>query len=260
MDNTEILYRLNADYKNTTYQQEYWSNYLSNGKQVILLVTTYFRGGTFKIRLDNAEKKEILKKNEISLNDYNITCEELLEKCAHWEEIQNESSYNKEELREIYCLRLICCNIKNGEEYNGENERSLGEELLEENKWSLENTIYGIDTGCILAKIQNNDDDTNDDELSIDSGQFKCQRCEHTEDKNNCYKCDDDDICSSCYGNGGDYGPLEEWVCEYCLPACLTCGGSIRHSQDECCGNGRSDIPNHCIDSRKQKRKVFTYM
>jgi len=68
------IYNITADYKKTTYQLEHWTNVLSNGKHVTLLVYTYFYWGTFEIELTDKEKEDILKKDEIVLNDYIISC------------------------------------------------------------------------------------------------------------------------------------------------------------------------------------------
>jgi len=239
MENTEKVYRLTADYKKSTYQAEHWTNVLSNGKRVTVVVTTYFWWGTFEVTLNNKEKEELLKKEQIVLNDYSCCCEELEEGCDRYDEIKNKSSYTDEELREIH--RLIYCDQYNKENYDSEEEYSLEEDILEANGWSMDDTIYGIDSGCVLECIDAEEINEDDNE-SVRSGQFKCEKCEIIEEKNSCYKCAEDNICSNCYGEGGDYGPYEEWVCEECLPNCLICGSTLRQAQDECCGNSRSDM------------------
>lgn len=56
-----------------------------------------------------------------------------------------------------------------------------------------------------------------------------------------CSRCDEEDICERCEGDGGDYGENEEWVCNRCLPTCLVCGKKLFCVDEECCGGGRSD-------------------
>ena len=99
---------------------------------------------------------------------------------------------------------------------------------------------------------ENNDADGEDD--SVESNEFKCERCFNIGGVNNCFICEQENICETCHGNGGDYGENEEWVCNKCLPTCLTCGVSLSSICDKCCGNGRSDIP--VINSREDDNLV----
>jgi len=137
------IYHLIADYKKSTYQTEQWNNVLSNGKHVRFEVTNYFYWGTFEIELTDKEKKEILKKNSIILNDYpGVSVESLYSGCDCYDEICNRDSYTKEELKEIHSLL-----------YLDPNNEYTNIDILEQNSWSMDNTIYGIDTGCELECI-----------------------------------------------------------------------------------------------------------
>ena len=149
-------YSLTADYKKCTYQTEQWNNVLSNGKHVRFEVTNYFYWGTFEIDLSDKEKEEILKKDSIILNDYSVSCPELDSGCACSDEICNEDSYTEEELLEIN--RLIYRSIED-EEYDSDEEYSLDTSVLEQNGWSMDDTIYGMDTGCELELISIEEDD-----------------------------------------------------------------------------------------------------
>ena len=149
-------YSLTADYKKCTYQTEQWNNVLSNGKHVRFEVTNYFYWGTFEIDLSDKEKEEILKKDSIILNDYSVSCPELDSGCADSNEICNEDSYTEEELMEIN--RLIYRSIED-EEYDSDEEYSLDTSVLEQNGWSMDDTIYGMDTGCELELISIEEDD-----------------------------------------------------------------------------------------------------
>jgi uncharacterized UBP type Zn finger protein len=83
-------------------------------------------------------------------------------------------------------------------------------------------------------KTQNSDE--------IDDDEFKCNKCDTVQGFNNCQRCDAENVCEECHGQGGDYGPNEIWVCHDCLPTCLECKTKLYSACDECCGKGRSDL------------------
>ena len=146
------IYNITANYKKSTYQIEHWTNVLSNGKHVTLLVYTYFYWGTFEIELTDKEKEDILKKDEIVLNDYSVSCVELDSGCDCYEEIENDEKYTKEELDEINKL-IYWHKDYHDEEYNTNTEYDFEQDILELNDWDLDDTIYGFDTGCELELI-----------------------------------------------------------------------------------------------------------
>jgi hypothetical protein len=57
----------------------------------------------------------------------------------------------------------------------------------------------------------------NEEEEEEEDDEFACDVCSNSEPHNYCFKCEEEDICSSCNGNGGDYGENDKWVCEKCL-------------------------------------------
>ena len=140
-------YYLSADYKKCTYQTEQWNNTLSNGKKVRFEITRYFYWGTFKIELTNKEKEEILKKDTIILNDYKgVSVESLDDCCEYSQEICNKDRFTPEELNEIHQLLYL------GTKYDEDmTENEDYEYMLENNGWSMDDTIYGINTGCELC-------------------------------------------------------------------------------------------------------------
>tara|TARA_B110000967_G_scaffold209810_1_gene267791 strand:- start:89 stop:676 length:588 start_codon:yes stop_codon:yes gene_type:complete len=146
------IYEITADYKKSTYQIEHWTNVLSNGKHVTLLVYTYFYWGTFEIELTDKEKEEILKKTEIVLNDYSISCAELDSGCDCYEEIENEERYTEEELDELNKL-IYWHKDYYDEEYNTDTNYNFEQDILELNDWDMDDTTYGFDTGCELELI-----------------------------------------------------------------------------------------------------------
>ncbi len=173
-ENKIKTYHLTADYKNSTYQTEQWNNTLSNGKSVCFEITRFFYWGTFEIELTDKQKEEILKKNSIILNDYGVSVESLENCCDYSSVICNEMSFTPEELKEIDRLlyfdpednkdtrtkgfkgflydQMLCT------EFPGQSETGPCENVLEKNGWSIDNTIYGIYTGCKLEYISGDDE------------------------------------------------------------------------------------------------------
>ena len=144
-------YHLTADYKKSTYQTEQWNNVLSNGKHVRFEVTNYFYWGTFEIELTDKEKEEILKKKSIIINDYaGVSVESLDDGCDWCDEICNKESFTPEDLKEIH--RLLYLDTDDKKSYTVEC-NDIDENVLEQNGWSMDDTIYGIDTGCELECI-----------------------------------------------------------------------------------------------------------
>ena len=145
------IYHLTADYKKSTYQTEQWNNVLSNGKHVRFEVTNYFYWGTFEIELTDKEKEEILKKDSIILNDHSgVSVESLDSGCDCSDEICNKDSYTKIERREIH--RLLYFDRYHQTSYTSDCD-DIDEDILELNGWSMDDTIYGMDTGCELTLI-----------------------------------------------------------------------------------------------------------
>jgi hypothetical protein len=149
-DKTKI-YHLTADYKKSTYQTEQWNNTLSNGKRVRFEITNYFYWGTFEIELTDNEKEEILKKQSIIINDYSgVSVESLDSGCDYSDEICNKDSFTPDELKEIH--RLLYLDQDDEDSYSSDC-NDVNECVLEQNGWSMDDTIYGINTGCELDCI-----------------------------------------------------------------------------------------------------------
>lgn len=141
-------YRISASYKKAIYQTEEWNNWLSNGKKVVIEITTVFRRGEFEIELTESEKEEISKKHEIILNNYNASCNELWYGCDMYQEVRNEDNLTPEERKELH--KLMYMDKDDPENYNEDSDDRVEEDLLEANGWSMDDTIYGISCPCIL--------------------------------------------------------------------------------------------------------------
>ena len=91
------------------------------------------------------------------------------------------------------------------------------------------------------SEEEEEEEEEEDEEEEEEEDEFTCENCSTVQGKNNCERCDVEDVCEECYGEGGDYGPGEIWVCHECLPTCLECEAPLYTASDECCGKGRSD-------------------
>ena len=150
-ENTTKMYHLTANYKKSTYQTEQWKNMLSNGKHVKFEITRFFYWGTFEIELTDKEKKEILKKDSIILNDYaGVSVESLDSECDYSHDIYNKQGFTPEELKEIH--RLVFLDPDDKESYDSDCD-DADENILQKNGWSMDDTIYGMDTGCELQEL-----------------------------------------------------------------------------------------------------------
>ena len=152
-------YTIEPKYKKSVYEKEEWYNKLKNGKSVSVYITTYYRYGTFNVKLSNIDKQEITNNDEIILNNYeDFEMEELIDGCSLDIDIANESSYTNDEINEISKL-IYCYNNEKGvydaklegseEESEEENEFDICE--FENNGWEHIESEYGIIGGCIIT-------------------------------------------------------------------------------------------------------------
>ena len=104
----------------------------------------------------------------------------------------------------------------------------------------------------VEEKKENEETEKNDetDESEVNEDEFTCEECSTVQGLNNCELCDKENECEECYGQGGDYGPNEIWVCNTCLPTCNECEKKLYTSYDKCCGKGRSDLSDDEEDDR----------
>ena len=135
-------YKITANHKKATYEEEHWLNTI-DGKQVKLNVTSYYRWGTFTINLTDSEKEEILKKDEVVLNDYDFELEEMWDGDSRYVELQDEDNYSEEQLKKI-----------NQTLYEDEEDEIFDEDFMESNGWYIDDTQYGFSCGCILEPIE----------------------------------------------------------------------------------------------------------
>ena len=157
-------YMVTPEEKNCTYQIECWTNTLTNGKNVILHVTTIFYDGEFSMELTEQEKNDILEKDIINFDEYSgVSCDNLTSSSDLYTEIKNNEQYNNEETREIN--RLLFCSQDNSDDYNSDDcdfdDCEFDEDILQENDWIMRDTSYSFQCSCEVEPLG---EDINDNE------------------------------------------------------------------------------------------------
>lgn len=139
------VYTLTNASKKCSYESDHYSKYFS-GKKVTLIVTTIFRWGEFEVTLTDREKNEMLSEDVVCVNDYCSSFVSNVDGCEQTEEIKDLDSYSEEEKRAIY--EDIYEDVENNTLYDTSE--------LEDNGWSLGDTIYEIVGGVILSEPEEN--------------------------------------------------------------------------------------------------------
>ena len=139
------LYPIN---KNCIYTTEEWNNQLSNGKLVTILYVQQWRDGEFTVELDEKTKENILKEDNIILNDLGACTEEITSGWFYETKIKNEENYSDEEKKEIH--RLMFRDKDNEDAYNSQEEYDFEQDIMEANDWTMDDTIYEVVNGCEL--------------------------------------------------------------------------------------------------------------
>ena len=137
--------------KDCIYTTEHWSNSLSNGKVVKVLHVQQWRSGTFTIEADETEKEQLLKQENIVLNECGASVEELSEGWYYECKIDKEDSYDANELKEIH--KMAFYDEDNADEYDSEEEYDFDQDIMEANDWSMNDTIYEIVGGCDMELV-----------------------------------------------------------------------------------------------------------
>ena len=135
-------YSLEPTLSKSSYEEEKFTKSFF-GKDVEINVISFYRWSEFEITLNDKEKEDILKKDEINLDDYEI---EFISSndCfkIDWD-IVNEDQYNDKEI-EIISIDVIG---------SDDDEESLYQ--LDERGWSQGDVNYGLTCGCQLQEIKN---------------------------------------------------------------------------------------------------------
>jgi hypothetical protein len=231
-DESIIFYNITPKDKNSVYEETIYSKgFMFEDHEdildVTLVVSKTWRNGKFVVELNKKQIDEIIKLDDIKINDYGamIDCtDDLYEQQIM---IRNLDKYPEHIQTKIQ------------EDVYGDLEHDITfdeGDLVDKYGWDLDDTIYSISGGVVIMK--QNDDGSEE----LDDDEFRCEECETVQGLNNCEMCDAENVCEECYGQGGDYGRNEIWVCNDCLPVCLECNKKLYSACDHCCGKGRSDI------------------
>ena len=129
-------YKLYPENKHSVYTKKYWCNELSDGTPVTVLHVQVWRSGIFTVELDETEKEKILAQDEIVLNEYGVCVDELYDGTFHNYKILNTCDEEVEEILEMM--------------FRGGTECEFDEDMMDENGWSLDDTIYKVMGGVEL--------------------------------------------------------------------------------------------------------------
>ena len=137
-DEENKTYTISPKLTKSIYDEETWSNTLQNGKNVDIIIISYWRWAEFGISLSPDEYKKLKKLETIVVSDYDYEfyssddcrCKETL--------IENKDKYSEEEIEEINELigDKDCCD----------------EDTLEENGWVSGDVTYVITDGFDLVE------------------------------------------------------------------------------------------------------------
>ena len=154
--------------RKASYETEQWSTTLKNGKFAMIEITTFFRYGEFTLHLTDAEREEVLALDEVVLTDWN--CEFICNNDGLCKsvEIPNKNQYTPDELEEISRSIHMCGKTDHtrdsdinecGDDANTYlDDGCFYDETLEQNGWSLDETIYGFQCKCDLVKVKGDDE------------------------------------------------------------------------------------------------------
>ena len=150
--NDTKVYTLTPENDGCVYQTEQWNTVISTGKHVRYEITLNCDSGTFEVELTDKEKQELLN-NQEEINVTNLPgamCEEVTNGWKYREGIVDKEKYTPEELKEIHLLLYL--DHANRDDYKSDCEDDVDESILEENDWTMDDTIYTITNGCVLEE------------------------------------------------------------------------------------------------------------
>lgn len=145
-------YLIETKHKKSVCEEQTWTNTLKNGKSVSVKVGNVYRGGEFHITINETEKADLLKKENVLINDYEDY--ELISMwdggCDFWVDIVDEEKYSEEELDEINILLY-----KSNEEENDDDDELYDEEKMFDNGWDETECEYTLNAPIELKLVDN---------------------------------------------------------------------------------------------------------
>ena len=142
--------------------------------RVSLKVTKIWRYGEFEVDLTISESKEIIKLNEVNLNEY-CTCAASTDNLVEYDaEVLNIDKYDEELQKQI--------NLDVFEDVDNETPYDDAA-LVDEHDWDVDDTLYSIVGGVELDKDEGNadeseeEDEEDEEEEEHDANAFECDDC-----------------------------------------------------------------------------------
>jgi len=137
-------YLLTPTYKKSSVEEQTWCNTLKSGKSVSVVAFNVYRWSNFYVDVTDDEKEELLKLDNISLNDYEYEMLDMTDGgCDFWIEIINKSSFSDDELNEIDKLL----------EEDEDDEAWCFDERMENKGWNEADCEYTISCKCDLELV-----------------------------------------------------------------------------------------------------------
>ena len=152
-------YLVTPSYKKSVYEDIMYTK-MYGDTRVSLKVTKIWRYGEFEVDLTISESKEIIKLNEVNLNEY-CTCAASTDNLVEYDaEVLNIDKYDKQLQKQI--------NLDVFEDVDNEYPYD-DSELVDEHGWEIDDTLYSIVGGVELDKEDKDDDE--DDESEDDESE-----------------------------------------------------------------------------------------
>ena len=159
-------YLVTPSYKKSVYEDIMYTK-MYGDTRVSLKVTKIWRYGEFEVDLTISESKEIIKLNEVNLNEY-CTCAASTDNLVEYDaEVLNIDKYDEELQKQI--------NLDVFEDVDNETPYDDGD-LVDEHDWDVDDTIYSIVGGVELDKDEDNADESGEEEEE-DANAFECDDC-----------------------------------------------------------------------------------
>ena len=166
-------YLVTPSYKKSVYEDIMYTKYYGDTR-VSLKVTKIWRYGEFEVDLTISESKEIIKLNEVNLNEY-CTCAASTDNLVEYDaEVLNIDKYDEELQKQI--------NLDVFEDVDNETPYDDAA-LVDEHDWDVDDTLYSIVGGVELDKDEGNadeseeEDEEDEEEEEHDANAFECDDC-----------------------------------------------------------------------------------
>ena len=154
MTHQKQQYLIEPKYKKSVCEEQTWTNTLKNGKSVSVKVGNVYRWGHFHITINESEKADLLKKENVLINDYEDY--ELISMwdggCDFWLDIVDEDTYSEEEINEINIL--LYKSSEEEKEENDDDDELYDEEKMCENGWDETECKYTLNAPFALSLVK----------------------------------------------------------------------------------------------------------